>query len=385
MTVRLATLHDLPALREELRAADRIALDTEFHAERRWTPELYLVQLRTPAGTTWLLDPLIDGLLAPLAEDLLHPTWVVHGGQHDLRILHLLLGALPGRVLDTQIGAGLVGSWFPAPYQALLKAWLGVSLDKAETLSDWSRRPLEPGQLRYAALDVEHLLALWDAIALRLAQRGRLQAAHEACDEARAAILAPPDDDEAWRSLTGVAALQGPELAVLQVLAAWREQRARETNTPTRSVLGDASLIELARRQPTTAAALMANRRVPRALGKLADELAELIGRARARPEWAWPAAIRRRTPDWRRVAFLQAWIEAHGVAADLAPALVLPPERLERVLLAGPGSREEAAGLLGPWRDALIGDALWEALAGRTGLRLEGADLVPFRVGSGG
>lgn len=383
MSVRLATLHDLPALRAELRGAERLALDTEFHAERRWLPELFLVQLRIDGGGTWLVDPLIEGLLTGLAEDLLRPEWVVHGGQHDLRILQVMLGGLPDTVWDTQIAAGLVGTWFPAPYQALVEEHLGVRLEKAETLSDWSRRPLEPGQIHYAALDVLHLLPLWDALWARLGALDRTALARQACDEARDAVANPADDDDAWRSLQGAAGLKGPELAVLQALASWRERRARETNQPARAVLGDAPLLELARRRPITAGSLMANRRMPRALGKVADELADLVARAQARPEWAWPAALHRRTPDWRRASFLQVWIEALGLRESFAASLVLPWERLERVLLARPSARSEISGPLGSWRDELVGDPLWAALQGRVALRLDGADLGLAEEGS--
>ena len=37
---------------------------------------------------------------------------------------------------------------------------LGIVLDKASQTSNWSRRPLDADQLRYAALDAEVLLAL---------------------------------------------------------------------------------------------------------------------------------------------------------------------------------------------------------------------------------
>jgi len=39
---------------------------------------------------------------------------------------------------------------------------LGMSLDKAAQTSNWSRRPLSPDQLQYAALDAEILLMLYD-------------------------------------------------------------------------------------------------------------------------------------------------------------------------------------------------------------------------------
>ena len=51
---------------------------------------------------------------------------------------------------------------------------LGVSLDKGEQTSNWSRRPLDADQLRYAALDAEVLLALFDRLATSAAQQADL-------------------------------------------------------------------------------------------------------------------------------------------------------------------------------------------------------------------
>ena len=42
---------------------------------------------------------------------------------------------------------------------------LGVKLDKTWQTSDWTRRPLEAGQLAYAAIDAEVLLRLHEHFA----------------------------------------------------------------------------------------------------------------------------------------------------------------------------------------------------------------------------
>jgi ribonuclease D len=369
VTAVLAAADDAPRVVASLRGARRVAIDTEFHAERRFLPELYLVQVQVDAGPTWILDPLHGDLVAQVAEALLAVPWVVHAGEQDLRVLSAALGGLPERVDDTQIAAGLLSDHFPAPYAALVQEHLGRSLEKGETLSDWSRRPLTPAQLEYSALDVQLLLPLWDALEARLAAAGRLDVARAACDEARRAGADGPDDADAYRQLPAAPTLAPSQLLVLQELAIWRLQRARATNQPVRTVLGDGVLVDLARRQPLSTGALLANRRLPRSLARDAAELVERIGRARERPESAIGPVVRRRTAAWRAAGWIQLWAEHDGAARGFAAGLVLPRTVVERIVVEKP-DRDGLRAALG-WRDALVGDSLAAALAGNIALNL--------------
>jgi ribonuclease D len=346
-------------------------------------PALYLVQLRLPDGHVWILDPLQPGLLSALAGALRATTWVLHGGHWDMEVLSRSLGGLPDHVWDTQIAAGLVQMWWPLGYAALVEEYLGQTVDKSVTLSDWSRRPLSKEQLAYAAADVASLFELWDAIEERLRELDRLELAHAACDSAREAVLNPPRAEEAWRNLRARNALSGPHLAVLQELAAWRRRRAIANNQPEHSVLSDGVLHELSKRLPTTREALTGNRRLPKSLLKNADELLGLISQGTQRSEESWPQAVRRRSPEWQQLCWLETWSVALGMERSFAGGLVLPRDLLEHVAVAGdPGV---ARGLLAPWQDRLAGEPLEEALRGEvsmslglTGLRLVTSSRVP-------
>jgi ribonuclease D len=378
--VRLAGPGDVRTLIQSLQSARRVGVDTEFHAERRFLPELFLVQLRIDAGeaepSTWIVDPRQPQVLSQIGEALRAVPWVVHAGEQDLRVLHDALGGLPSTVLDTQIAAGLVGSHWPAPYAALVQHWLGQTLDKAETLSDWSRRPLTPAQLAYAALDVDLLLLLWDRLEAELKSRGRLELALAACQEARDAADRPPDDSDSFREIAAAAALSPTVLLVLQELAAWRLERARATNQPARAVLSDGALVDLARRQPLTTDSLLSNRRLPRSLAKDAPGLVERIVRASQRPAWAVPRIVRKRTPEWRVTAWLQLLVEAVAEREGFGAGLVVSRALAERLVLEGTSSREELAARLG-WRDPLIGDVVYHGLRGELSLAIAGGEVA--------
>lgn len=369
MSSHLLAPADVPHLARAILEAPRIAVDTEFHAEHRWLPDLHLLQIAIPGGEAWIVDPQVPGLLEGLASALRTTPWVVHGGEQDLRLLERALGGVPDRVLDTQIEAALCEPWYPSTFAQLVKTWVGQEVDKSETLSDWSQRPLTRAQLSYAAADVQLLLPLADRLEAELETLGRTDAAVAACAEAVSTALEPADED-AFRSLTAAAILEGAHLAVLQALAAWREKSARSADQPARAVLSDGVLLDLARRLPTSPGAVTANRNATRRLARHAEEIAHLVAHTAAAPESAWPAAVHRRSPEARRSSWLQLWAQVVGHEARWAQPLVLPRALADRIVLADRRDETELASMLG-WRDALLGAALADALAGRTTLRL--------------
>ncbi|MEM9654019.1 MAG: ribonuclease D, partial [Actinomycetota bacterium] len=159
---------------------DRYAIDTEFHRERTYFPQVALIQLAWKDGLV-LIDPL-EVNLKPLAELLEGPgTCIVHAGVQDLEVLDLSCGTIPKKIFDTQIAAGFLGV-STGSLASLLDRFLSVSLPKGDRLTDWLRRPLTDDQLRYAASDVEYLLELTDVLEHELGEEGRTQWAVEECE-----------------------------------------------------------------------------------------------------------------------------------------------------------------------------------------------------------
>ena len=65
-------------------------------------------------------------------------------------------------IFDTQLAQALLDNNFSISYQGLVEEKLGIVLEKKETRSNWLRRPLSDAQLKYAALDVEYLIYLYE-------------------------------------------------------------------------------------------------------------------------------------------------------------------------------------------------------------------------------
>ena len=189
------TQTDLEALVADLLAADCVAVDTEFHRERSYRPQLALVQVSFDERIA-LVDPTttdVSVLGAVLAADVLV---VMHACAQDIEVLSQECDAIPSRLFDTQVAAGFLGMSTPS-LSALTDRLLGVRLAKGNRLTDWFERPLRPAQQRYAADDVAYLIPLLDELRSRLTARDRWQWALDECEQWRRPPGPPPDPAQA--------------------------------------------------------------------------------------------------------------------------------------------------------------------------------------------
>ena len=349
-------------------------MDTEFHRERTYHPHLDLVQIAWAGGLA-LVDPLaVD--VAPLAEVLDGPgLGVLHAADQDLEILRTACGTVPSRLFDTQLAAGFLGM-SSASLQSLVERLLGVRLRKGDRLADWTRRPLGPDQRAYAAADVEHLLALRDEIAGRLAARGRLVWAEEECELARVQQRGPAAPERAWWKQRDARSLRGRSMGVAQEVAAWRERRAMALDIPPRFVLADLALAAIAQRPPATADDLASVRGLDgrHAKGPIGEEILAAVRRGKALD----PAQVQRPPVDdldrslRPAVALVSAWVVQLSADLEVDPALLATRADVQ-ALLRG----DEDARLASGWRQSLVGEPVRRLVDGEATLAFQGGRLV--------
>ena len=148
-----------------------VAIDAERASGYRYSSRAYLIQLRREGSGTWLVDPIAFESLAPLAEALEGTEWILHAATQDLPCL-AEVGLRPGSLFDTELAGRLLG--YPRVGLAtLVETVLGRRMKKEHSAVDWSRRPLPEPWLEYAALDVEVLVELRDALADQLVEAGK--------------------------------------------------------------------------------------------------------------------------------------------------------------------------------------------------------------------
>ncbi len=247
------TPETLAGLVDELADENFLAVDTEFIRERTFFPQLCLVQVASDKVIA-CIDALALDDLSPLWNVLLNKSIrkVLHSARQDLEILWLATGAVPTPVFDTQIAAGFLGHGGQIGYASLAQSILDVTVDKSQSRTDWSQRPLSEAQLAYAANDVEHLVRLYHALKSELATRGRSDWVEPEFEALTREELYQIDPESSWKRIKGASRLNGEQLDTLQRLAAWRERRAMDRDRPRQWILKNSKLLDIARKVPET-------------------------------------------------------------------------------------------------------------------------------------
>ena len=362
---------EFDALVDELSNASAYALDTEFHRERTYLPQLAVVQLAT-LDRIALVDALTVDVHALSRAFDTDSVCVMHAGSQDLEILELATGTVPNRMFDTQIAALFCG-YRTSSLGKLVEGFLGVQLDKSSQLTDWTRRPLPDADLRYAASDVDHLLELRDTLVGRLGERGRLEWAEEEIERLRSKDRTPPDADTLWWKLRGKTKLNGRARGVAQELAAWRDQVAKKQNRPPRTVLSDMPLLALAQRPARNIEQLKGVRNLDLRRFKQTDQLLAAIQRGTQLPKEAvrLPPKRPENLPDVDGVvALCLAWLAQRAGEEGLDMSVLGTRDDVTSLVL------RQASRLSKGWRDTLVGGELRAIIDGTAGLRVNGTQL---------
>ncbi|SCZ57654.1 ribonuclease D [Thiohalomonas denitrificans] len=366
------TPEGLEELCNELGGSQWLTLDTEFIREKTYYPRLCLLQVANESVVA-CVDPLALANLDPLLDVLYDPaiTKVLHAAHQDLEILFGLRGTVPAPIFDTQIAATVLGGGDQIGYGNLVKTELGIELEKAHARADWCRRPLEQDQIKYAADDVRYLRDIYHR---QFAQLVELDREEWLIDDF--ATLSDPErytnsPEQAWQRIKGAGRLKGVQLAVLQQLAAWREQRAVAADRPRRWIVADAILLDIARHMPDSLTKLERIRGVEEKLIKRDGQvLLERVASGRKAPRDTWPEVKEgpRLAPEQDEVVdTLMAVLRARCRARQVSPAAVANRRDLERLVLG-----ERDLPLLRGWRHAVAGADLQAMLEGSMALSIQ-------------
>jgi ribonuclease D len=298
---------------------------------------------------------------------------VLHAGDNDLAYLKRRFEFSFVGIFDTSLAARFLGVR-TLGLDVLLRQYLEVELPPSRQKDDWSLRPLSEAQERYAAADVEHLLALKDRLSDELERIGRLGWVEEEC----AALAAEPapervPDPHAHLRLKGARQLSPRGQAIVKALQELRERLAVAADRPPFKILADATLVALAQAAPATLAALAT---VPgcteRVVARWGPAILEAVAAALALPDSALataappprfpgvPAVVR------RRIEALRAWRMTAAPQLGLDPGVLLPNRLIRPIAEAGPRTAAALANVPGVrrWRVEALGEQILRAIS---------------------
>ncbi|MFV8230965.1 HRDC domain-containing protein [Mycolicibacterium fortuitum] len=237
------------------------AIDAERASGFRYSNRAYLVQIRRAGSGTALIDPVNHGgspidAMAPVADALATDEWVLHAADQDLPCLSEI-GLRPGKLYDTEL-AGRLAGFERVNLAAMVQRLLGLQLMKGHGAADWSKRPLPPEWLNYAALDVEVLLELRHAVAAVLEEQGKTDWAAQEFEYLRTYVAQPTRRDR-WRRTSGIHKVRNPQaLAAVRELWTTRDTIARGRDIAPGRILPDSAIINAATTDPKTVEELVA-------------------------------------------------------------------------------------------------------------------------------
>lgn len=342
-----------------------LAVDTEFLRERTYFPQLCLIQIAND-DIIACVDPLAIADLNPLLDLLYQPhiTLVFHAARQDLELLYLLRKKLPQNLFDTQLAATILGDGDQIGYGNLVKQRLNVNLDKAHSRADWTQRPLNAEQLEYAADDVRYLRDLYHQMTAELEQQQRTQWLKEDFDALSEVDNYVADPETIWRKIRGAGKLKGIQLAVLQQLAFWREQRAVDRNRPRRWILKDEVMLDLARFAPEKIDKLSQIRGLEaRDIDRNGKAIIEVISQAKQIPPEQWPVLLKPEPLTNQQEALIDALMALLRKFCDdqsITPIAVASRKDIEKLVRG-----EKDLPLLHGWRFQIVGHHLTDFIAG--------------------
>jgi ribonuclease D len=251
-TVYIDSQEALLTFADHLSSCSWCGVDSEFLREQTYFPKLCLIQVITQE-TIACIDPLSIEDLSTLFEALNSPSLIklFHSARQDLEVFFRESKKIIQPIFDTQMAAAFLGFRAQLGYAALVSEYAKIDLEKKQTRTDWSKRPLSQGQIAYALDDVRYLPTLHEKLAQKLDEKGYTIWFLEAMDELV--------DEEAFlesihyspERLNGFRRLHAVEKQTARSLVEWREATAQELDRPRRWLLDDKQITHLAQKHKT--------------------------------------------------------------------------------------------------------------------------------------
>ncbi len=353
--------NSLNQLVERLSSESILAFDLEADSLHHYTEKVCLIQVSSLSETR-LIDPLAPLDVKALAPIFANPSIkkIFHGADYDMRSLYRDFGITVVNLFDTMIASQFLGE-SEFGLAALLKKRFGVELDKRYQKADWSKRPLSPEMMEYAMKDTSLLISLYRQLEAELTAKGRLAWVEEESELVAGVRSASREGELMCLRFKGANKMKPRELAVLEELLRFRDEKARNADVPPFRILSNDLLRELAEKQPRSNFELVGIHTMSsKLIERLGRGLLQAVAAGLAVPQDKLPQMQSGRRPvldrlQDERVKRLKLWREAKSTQLGLGVGLVANNTLLEA--LAEPGPPQLS--LLKRWQREAFGEEL--------------------------
>ena len=371
----LSTQSELAEFCELASTSKVLAVDTEFLREKTYYPKLCLVQVAAGDAIA-AIDPILIEDLSPLAALFSDPTItkVFHACTQDIEVLLDGMDCACAPVFDTQLAAAFLGMRQQVGYGALVEAYCGVKLPKAESLTDWSRRPLDPEQLSYAEDDVRYLPGIYERMMGELVERERLSWVLPEMESLADVSRIRREPRDAYQRLKRASSLTRRQLAVAREACAWREETAARRDVPRKWVVSDEMIVEVCKRAPTSLDRLRRIRGTDQLGERDARALLDAVQRGLACSPDLYPKIARHARPTVETegvIDLMYAVLRLVSEKSGVATQLIATRDDLLDFL-----QDRSSSPLATSWRWELAGKTLSKLLEGEVGLTVKGGKI---------
>jgi len=364
----ITTAEQLQRTAALLKTQKIVAFDLEADSMHHYREQVCLLQISTEEKN-FIVDPLVCPDFSPLVPIFSDPSIVkvFHGADYDVRMLHRGFGIEIRNLFDTMIACQFIGE--PAVgLAAVLKKRFSVDLDKKYQQADWSKRPLSPEMLDYAAKDTSLLLPLYKELTAELTAKGRLSWVLEECELLSRVRSAERSDEPLSARFKGIAKMRRESYGVLEGVLRFRDEEAQKRDLPPFKIIGNDAVRDIAERNPSSVADFNGiSGFSPKLVERYGKAILHAVRAGRNLPKETLPVFEARkrseRTPQQdERLKRLKEWRTEKAADLGIDPGILVNNALLETLSEEIPASPADLKGLKG-WHAALFTDELYNLL----------------------
>ncbi|PKN16033.1 MAG: 3'-5' exonuclease [Deltaproteobacteria bacterium HGW-Deltaproteobacteria-23] len=364
----ITTADQLQRVATLLQSEKIVAFDLEADSMHHYREQVCLLQISTEE-TNYIVDPLVCTDFSPLVPVFSDPAIVkiFHGADYDVRMLHRGFGIEIVNLFDTMIACQYLGE--PAVgLAAVLKKRFSVELDKKYQQADWSKRPLSPEMLDYAAKDTSLLIPLYKELTAELTVKGRLAWVLEECELLSRVRSAERSDEPLSARFKGAAKMKRETHGILEAVLRFRDEEAQKKDLPPFKIMGNETIREIAERNPSSVADFNGiSGFSPKLVERYGKAVLQAVKAGRSLPKEALPVFDARKRSERtilqdERLKRLKAWRTAKSDELGIDPGILVNNALLESLSELTPAAPADLTGLKG-WHATLFGEELFKLL----------------------